>query len=94
MNTKRNGISWSENEVRAVWNKGREVPNFDRNVWRYDRCGNPINFSQFGNRGSEYGWEIDHIIPVCHNGSDDISNLQPLQWAVNLKKSDSLNFSY
>jgi len=39
----------------------------------------------YGNRNSDYGWEIDHIDP---DGGDDISNLQQLQWKNNVDKSD------
>lgn len=45
--------------------------------------------SQYGNVNSEYGWEIDHIKPVAKFGTDDLDNLQPLQWKNNRGKSDN-----
>lgn len=71
--------------VDQVWRKGRIVSGNDPNVWRKDACGAWIRRSAHGNRDTQYGWEIDHINP---NGSDHVSNLQPLQWRNNVNKSD------
>ena len=71
--------------INAVWRKGRAVSGNNPNVWRKDRCGAWIRRTQYGNRDSEYGWEIDHINP---RGSDNLSNLQPLQWENNVRKGD------
>ncbi|BDV03587.1 MAG: hypothetical protein HPPSJP_3080 [Candidatus Hepatoplasma scabrum] len=72
-------------------------------IWNSDPncCGKKICKDQFNrtikldeyNKKSKYGWNIDHVIPIARNGSDEIDNLQPLHWKSNLEKDDSPNYS-
>lgn len=77
------GMNVTEELKREVWNKGTVCPGLDPNEWRMDAFGNLIAFSMHGNRDSDYGWEIDHILPVMWGGDDGIHNLRPLQWGAN-----------
>lgn len=92
-NTNKDGGSWSEETKKAVWKKASPIPDLDSNIWRRDKCGMNMKYSDYGNRDSEYGWEIDHINPVSNGGSDDLSNLQPLHWSNNADKADNLNWT-
>ena len=78
-------MAFSQEEIQKVWEKGITVQGQDSSQWRKDQCGAWIGRNQYGNRNSEYGWEIDHISP---GGSDDVSNLRPLQCENNVAKSD------
>ncbi len=71
--------------IDAVWKKGKIVPNYDQAKFRKDDCDAWMIKSEYGNRNSAYGWEIDHISP---DGGDSLSNFHPLQWENNLDKSD------
>jgi hypothetical protein len=74
--------------VVAVWRKGYPVIGIDPNVWRKDQCGAWIGWAYYGDRTSQYGWEIDHNKPVASGGPDDLINLRPLHWKNNARKQD------
>lgn len=88
-NTSRNGSRFNEATIEAVWQKARIVPGKHSGIIRKDSCGAFIRRDEYG-KTTPLGWEIDHIYPVSHGGSDLLSNLQPLQWQNNRKKSDSI----
>ncbi|MFA4906911.1 MAG: HNH endonuclease signature motif containing protein [archaeon] len=78
----------SESLIMQVWQKGIAIIGHDSAIWRKDICGTWMQFSKHGDTSSKYGWEIDHKKPQSKGGSDDISNLQPLQWENNRRKGD------
>jgi hypothetical protein len=92
-NTHSSGSDWSEVTKLEVWHQANPIPGRPSNLWRRDFCGFAIRYTDFGNRDSMYGWEIDHIYPVSKGGNDDIRNLQPLNWKNNAEKGDSLTWS-
>ena len=55
------GGSFDSATIEAVWNKGQVVSGYVS--YRRDACGALILRSAYGQLG-EYGWEIDHIVPV------------------------------
>ncbi len=77
-------MTWTDQMIEAVWQKGKTVSD-NPSRWRKDACDAWIGRTEYGNRKSQYGWEIDHINP---NGGDGLSNLRPLQWENNVDKSD------
>ena len=93
LNTKKNGESWIIEIIKSVFKKGIEVSSQQKSsVIRKDICNAIILFNEYGNRDSRFGWEVDHINPVANNGSDELDNLQPLQWKNNLEKGNQLNW--
>jgi 5-methylcytosine-specific restriction endonuclease McrA len=87
--TKRNGSQFDDATIQAVWNKARLMLGANPNAKRMDVCGAVIDRPKYGNtQETGTGWEIDHITPVSRGGTDDLSNLQPLQWQNNRRKGD------
>ena len=80
---------YSDKLLLDVWKKAEEVYGYDNRIWRKDFAGAWIRYDHYGIKDS-YGWEIDHKKPQAQGGTDNIRNLQPLQWKNNLEKSDIL----
>ena len=82
-------MSFTNEQINQVWQKARWVDaENERLGFRKDRCGAWIQRLHHGNRYSDFGWEIDHVIPESDGGTDELGNLQPLQWRNNAAKAD------
>ncbi len=80
---------WTKEDILTVWDKGKIVSGNSPDIYRKDACGAWMQFNMHGDRDAQYGWEIDHILPVSRGGSDNLNNLQPLHWKNNAEKGDS-----
>jgi hypothetical protein len=79
---------YTQNAVVRVWQMAEVSPGYNPAYVRKDVCGALIQYSDYGNRDSSYGWEIDHIIPTSLGGTNTYNNVQPLQWKNNCSKGD------
>ena len=77
---------------RAAWSRTSPVSPTQLNAWEFrkDCLGNLVRFSDFGNRHSPFGWELDFIVPKSTGGSSDPDNLQALHWRATAARGDNV----
>lgn len=88
-------MSWSNEQIDAVWKKGVVIQGYDSNKFRVDSCGAWMARDQYGQQ-TVHGWEIDHVFPESLanlNGYapaeiNHIENLRPMNWENNRSKND------
>ena len=73
----------TELEKTTAWQKARKVIGYDPNQVRMDDFGHYIVWGDYGNRESDYGWEVDHIRPTVLGGLDTLGNIRALNWRNN-----------
>ena len=80
-----------EDLKRAAWGRTSPVSG-QLNAWEFrkDCLGKVVRYSDFGNRHSPFGWELDHIVPRSVGAATDPDNLQALHWKTVAARSDAL----
>ncbi len=80
-----------EDLKRAAWARTSPVSG-QPSAWEFrkDCLGNLVRYSDFGNRHSPFGWELDFIVPRTIGGSTDPENLQALHWKATAARSDAI----
>lgn len=87
---------WTDYAKKLVFGKAPLVDVHNPKHGRWDSCKACIKEDYYGNRDSEYGWEIEHVYPeslLRHAGVpqdliDDIDNLRPMHWRNNVQKDN------
>jgi hypothetical protein len=64
----------------SVWAKGEIAMGYNGVFYRRDVFGTWMHYAAHGNTSSHFGWEISYIKPLEQGGTNELSNLQPLQW--------------
>jgi 5-methylcytosine-specific restriction endonuclease McrA len=85
-NTDAAGKTFDERIVEAVWSKA-EISS-EHPPLKVDAYGALIWRGGYGNTNSKFGWEIGHKNPLSHGGSDELENLQALQWENNRRNGE------
>lgn len=69
--------------AKLVWEK-----EFGKSQKGTDAFGTVIAKAAYRDEQSEFGWDIDHIIPKSKGGTDNVPNLRPLAIENNRRKAD------
>lgn len=74
--------------VRRIWEYAEIVPGTDAGLWRRDEMGNWIRLLDYGDRTSEFGWEV--FDPGIGRRPRGVYALRPLHWRGWTERVESL----
>ena len=75
-----------DKEVKKFWEN-----EFGNSEVGYDFTGHEVRKGSYGQNGSEFGWNIDHILPVSMGGTD-YYNLQITHIETNKERGNRMSF--
>ena len=89
-------MAFSEEQIQEVWDRAMVVEGYDKSRFRKDACGAWIIRNKYGDTDSQYGWQIDHVVPralledkgFSEDEIDAPVNLRAMQHENNESKSD------
>jgi hypothetical protein len=81
-------LNESEKRKLAAWGKALPQAGYDTSMYRKDRFGTWIAFSEYG-KTTTYGWEIDHEWPLSRGGLLGQQNESATHWKNNRVKSNN-----
>jgi len=76
-----------DNVARKIWNH-----EFGSSEIGYDFAGWEVRKGAYGQNGSRFNWNIDHILPKSKGGTDDINNLQITHMDTNTERGNRNTF--
>jgi hypothetical protein len=76
-----------DKEVKKFWEN-----EFGNSEVGYDFADYEVRKAAYGQTGSEYGWDIDHILPKSLGGTDHYYNLQITHISTNKERGNKLSF--
>lgn len=73
-------LSEDHSLLEQIWKKAHKIKGQNSSVYRKDEFCMWIKYSEYGNHADALGWEVDYVVPKSEGGTNDISNLKPIQW--------------
>ncbi|GAB6393088.1 MAG: HNH endonuclease [Treponematales bacterium] len=76
-----------DNAIKRFWEH-----EFGNREEGHDFAGWNVRKGAYGQKGSKFAWNIDHILPKSMGGTDDINNLQITHMETNSERGNRMTF--